>query len=352
MTYVGLVILSDPMASLYRRPRSRFFWIKFRDPSTGKIRYQSTGIDARRPGALRKAKAEQANRTQKEMSAPRTNERERWEAWAEPYLVQRYRVAGTLKGARIALRDLMSFFKELDIRIPRQVDYDVAARFVPWRTSGKTLEPVHHNTALLRFKLLSVLMSEAVRRGFSPGNPCREVKIRREPSKQKEEISAEHEQLIEAALRTKAAWMLEQWHVLMKTGCRISETYIPLDRIDEAAERVTLRLKGGKLHPTRLHPALLPLCAKARAENRPTLIGNTPDPVPIWCQFFKALGLPYSAHCTRVTVITRMLRAGHSPAVVCARIGHSETVNVIYRRLHPDDTKALDSALGESPIHW
>lgn len=339
------------MASIFERPGSRFWWVKYRDPGTGKILRKSTGIDVALPGARRKANGVAAKWTVREMAAPRTRELERWETWARPYLDERYKDRGSHKNAILAISDLMEFFKEKEIRTPRQVTHDHVAAFVPWRISNKKLEKVKKNTALLRFVYFRVLMGEAVRRGFADFNLCRDAEHEREPSKEKLEISEAHQKKIEAELESKPAWMREQFLVLMRQGCRVAETSVPMERIDEKAMTITLKLKGGWMHTAALHPDLLPLVAKARSEGRTALIEGPPTGSwpAIWSDFFKRRELPYSIHCTRVTVITRLARAGASVVDICNFIGHSQEVNRIYRKLKPADSLSLLSILAGAP---
>lgn len=340
------------MASVYQRKGSRFWWIKYRDPVSGELVRKSTGYDVTAHASRRKAKALEATWTQREMAAPRTRETERWEAWADGYLRDRYAGSLSLDSALLALRDLLVFFREHGIRTPRQVTYQVASSFVPWRLSTKLLGKVKLNTARLRFVYLSVLMSEAVRRGFSETNPCREVRLKKAEPKEKQEISPEDQARIEAELLSKPQWMREQWLVLMRHGCRIAETAVPLNEIDTDAMTITFRLKGGKKHAATLHQDLLPLIATARAENRKTLIEGPPVTSwsSVWSDFFSRRKLPYSIHCTRVTVITRLIRAGHSTSTVSNFIGHTEAVNRIYRKLKPRDSQALLDTLAGAPI--
>jgi len=340
------------MASVYRRKHSRFWWVKYRDPATGKTVRKSTGLDVVIPNARKTAKGLEADYTRKEMMAPKTREAERWESWADAYFRQRYANNPlTLVNSMKGLRDCLVFFREFGILVPRQVTYAVASRYVPWRIEGKTIGKVCHNTARLRFITLSVLMGEAVRRGFAEFNPCRDVKVPKKPAKEKEEITAEHQALIETALKDEKQWMRDQWLVMMRHGCRIAETRVPLGRINECGTpaTITFRVKGGKLHTTMLHPDLLPMVQGARAESREFLVDPPIGQTALWCQFFQRLAMPYSAHCCRVTVITRLLRENHSPALVCSFIGHSEEVNRIYRRLKPADSLALLDTLAGVP---
>jgi site-specific recombinase XerD len=362
------------MAHIFRRPGSRFFWIKYRDPGSGEVVRESTGWDEETPDVKQKLKRLRAEKHAKEMSAPRTNERERWEKWAYPYFEDRYRLKpGSLKNAKKALVDLMMFFQEKEIRTPRQVTYDIAAAFVPWRIAkrfrkrkevdasaptkpkkrkGDPKTGVSRNTGRLRFAYFRVLMSEAVRRGFTDNNPCREVELQRDPAKEKNEITADDQAKIESELATKPQWMREQWMVLMRQGCRVAETAVPLERINTDEMTITFKLKGGRLHTASLHKQLLPLVERARAEGRTCLIEGPPSSSwpAIWSDFFTRRDLPYSIHCTRVTVITRMVRKGSSVTDVCNLIGHTEAVNKIYRKLKPKDSASLLDILDGASI--
>lgn len=333
------------MASIYTRARSPFFWVKWRDPATGRLRQESTGIHVAAAGALQLVNRRRAELEVRELSAPKVRQGERWETWARDYFETRYAGTGSLKNALRALVDGLAFFRDHGAIIPRLLTYDIARQFVTWRKSAKTLPAIHHNTAKLRLVYLTILASEAVRRGMADGNPFREVKCTRLPAKRKQEITAEDQRRIEQLLADAKPWMREQWLVLMRTGCRIAETLVPLDRIDEQRMTITFRLKGGRLHTAPLHPDLLPLIATARHEKRRTLVVVPPSYCAVWSGWFKMHGLPYSAHCTRVTVITRLLRANYSPAKVCALIGHSEEINVIYRRLTAPDVAELLTVL-------
>ena len=337
------------MASIYPRAGSRFFWIRFRG-ADGKYQGISSGIDVALPGARKKAKIMAAKYTIKELSAPKIRESERWESWALNYLTRRYSATGSWSNVELAFRDLLAFFAAFNIKMPRQVTYQVAAEFVSWRMAAKDMSKISMNSARLRFVYFSVLMKEAVNRGYAEFNPCRDVKNRRTPPKEKQEITAEHQVIIEAALKSRLEWMQDQWLVMMRQGCRIAETSVPLERIDTEQMTIELKLKGGRMHSARLHRDLLPLVAKVRERGDTHLVrlGSHGDATR-WCEFFKKLKLPYSSHCCRVTVITRLLRANYTPALVASFIGHSEEINRIYRRLKPVDSRDMLDTLAAAP---
>lgn len=339
------------MASVYPRKGSRFWWIRYRD-ANGKRKAISSGIDKRLPGSKSLAKAEAAKHLADEALVPRVNEKEAWAAWAGVYMEERYKGTGSHRNATVALRDLLTYFAENGIRTPRMVNYQNAAGFIPWRIGkkpGRGLPRITLNTARLRFLYFRILMAEAVRRKFASFNVCRDVAVRGERPKEKLEITEDDEKKIESALKTAPEWMQDQWLVMMRQGCRIAETRCPLPQIDTQRMTITFRVKGGRFHTAALHHDLLPIVYKARAQGRLLLIEGSPNDAARWCDFFKALKLPYSSHCCRVTVITRLLRESHSAALVSAFIGHTEEINRIYRRLKPADSKALLTTLEASP---
>lgn len=344
------------MASVYTRPGSSFFWISYRDPLTRKIRRESTKFSVDAIDGRRHALAQAAFRTQGELESPRAADHELWQAWVPGFLEERYAASPlTLLRAKDAWVALYAYLRAQHVAAPRQLVYKLAAGYLGWRKDAKKsgLRSVHHNTAVLEAKFLSVVMRQAVRLGFAIGNPCREVELRRTPAKQKPEISPQDERLIEYALARKDVpqWMRDHWLVLMRLGCRSTEAFTPLHYIDDRFATIRLRIKGGGSHTAPLHKDLKPLVARARAARRGTLVEVQRYAPKQWHTFFKRLGLPYSIHCTRVTVITRLLRAGYTPAEVCAYIGHSEEINVLYRRLRPADVRHLGEALGVQRGH-
>lgn len=335
------------MASLFKRPRSPYHWVKYRDPVTGKVKAESTGLRRDNPEESKKAHQHRAKLEMLELSAPKVNPGERWGDWAPAYIEERYGGSGSLRSARLGLRDAIEFFKQFNVPAPRFLTHAIACEFVPWRVSKDCrIGAVGRNTAKLRFTYLRIIVAKATKLGLCEVNPTRDVEVRGAPAKKKNEITIEDQKVIERRLLQHPQWMREQWLILMRQGCRIGETVVPMDRINTDTMTITFKLKGGALFTTALHPDLLPLVKLARKEKRPTLI--TPPRQKFsgaWTLLFQACKLPYSAHCTRVTVITRLLRANHSPAKVCAFIGHQEEINRIYRRLTAPDVRELLSAL-------
>ena len=337
------------MASIYERPNSPFHWLKFRDPNTGKMARKSTGYRVGDPGARNKAMimANEASNAELKMKGVKAGEH--WGAWVPGYIATRYITnEATKRRVKSDWTTCEIFLREFGVLAPRHLDYATAALFIPWRTSDRcTRSKVKHNSALNEFRFLKMICREAVRRGFASVNGCAEVELRRRAPKVKPEISTEDQAKIEASLENRPGWMRDHWIFLMCQGCRAAEARVPLDRVNEARNEITLRLKGGKLHTAPMHESVLALYHKAKKEGAEVMVD-----VPLmsfsgtWKLAFKAVGLDISVHSTRVTVITRLLRAGKTPAEVCAFIGQTESVNAIYRRLKPQDVRSLTSILG------
>ena len=135
--------------------------------------------------------------------------------------------------------------------------------------------------------------------------------------------------------------------VAMRQGCRLTETQVPLERIDLEKRVITFLAKGGRLHAAPLHPELVPLVRERAEAGCGTLVDLPAQPSPRWGEFFKQVGLPHlTFHCTRVTVVTRLCEAGFSESQTMAYVGHSSTlVHALYRKMRPSAVSALCEAL-------
>ena len=335
------------MASLYRQKDSVYFWVKFRNPITNKIVRATTGFRFDDPDGRRKALQVVNEKTRQELETPKFSNTEVWQAWVPDFLKLRYQNSPlTLRRACDSWVPILAYFNEINIPTPKHVTYSIVAGYMPWRLNKSNgLRAVKHNTAVLEVKFLSVIMRESVRRGYCTANPCRELEVRRIPVKQKPEITPTMEAKISEALLKAPEWMQDHWIILMRQGCRMSEAAVPLSEIDEFRGTIRFRIKGGKYHTAPLHSDILPILYKARDRGQTTLVNLPKSPAKAWHTFFRRVGFEISVHSTRVTVITRLLRQGFSPALVAAYIGHTEEINVVYRRLTPVDARHLGAAL-------
>jgi hypothetical protein len=88
---------------------------------------------------------------------------------------------------------IMLWLQRKRIHSPRQTTYRLGIEYLDWRTTFKkrTGKIVRRNTAILELKLLSLVMGEAVRMGYADANPLVSMKIRRERTAKKPELTDE-----------------------------------------------------------------------------------------------------------------------------------------------------------------
>jgi hypothetical protein len=275
---------------------------------------------------------------------------EMWGLWVQGFLETHYRGSPKSLGrALLAWKQWQAFLKLRGIPVPRALTYGSVMDFFSWRTGQvrRTIKKnISHNTALYDIRFMSVVMREAVRRGFALNNPCSELGMKKDKPAEKPEITDEEVEKIRAALLNKPEWMTTAFEIAMHQGCRLRETRINKRDVDFARGVVTLRAKGGKVFATKLHPKLVPMLRSLFAKSEWTL--EFPQmPSKDWWTLFKELELDHLCfHCTRVTVITKLARAGVPVQQTMAYVGHAnETIHKIYQRLNPADLNAVTAAI-------
>lgn len=340
------------MASFYTKKDSKFFYIKYRK-SDGSWADKSSCIDRYSPGSLRKIKQHVAEETAKELRQTPGQGRA-WNTWVPQFLDRKYQHSPkTSKRMLNAWSALSTYLQAMNIIGPSEVTYHLCKEYPNWRTNppNHLIKARSWNTALYEIKAFGLIMQECVRRGWIGANPCWRLGLKRHNTKVKPEISEEEQIKIETALETEKEWMRDSWLVSMRQGCRISETAVPMQNIDQNRGVMTFYGKGGKIHAAPIHPDLIPLIQKAKKEFRPTLVELPKYAPKLWCKFFKDLGMKHlSFHCTRVTVITRLARGGFNSQQTKAYVGHaSETIHAIYQRLTAPDVAHLGAVLGKQP---
>lgn len=348
------------MAWLFKQARSPFWWVGYRDPISGKVVRESTGFRIGIGEEYGKARACRAALAAKESECASVKVADRWDAWVPAYLSVRYAAATrTYERIQHNWRFMSLYLDDNQIAGPQQLTRQHCLNYVPWRrrkNRSQGFNGVSHNTALHDLKLLSVLMGEAVRRGIVQFNPCRDLEIRKTTPKPKPELSDGEVALI----RTEIAKRIEKqasddfpyalkfdwghflrvsFEIALAQGCRLSETLLDVHRdIDTVNMTIRFHAKGDKYYETALNPVLVPLFQELRQSGR----RMTFDPPKqrsmlslVWKKFLKRIGLPHLCfHCTRVTAISRLERAGAPEPVVMQLVGHaSTTVHRIYRRV-------------------
>jgi len=339
------------MATLYRRSGSPFWWIKFR-AETGLQVQQSTGLRYGMSLDTKRARELVAQKSLIEIQCGKTIFEENWAAWVPGFLARRYTGKEKSFKAMVARwRNVEGFLKSKLIFGPKQVSYRVALDFIEWRKIKAS-----HNTALHEVKALSLVMGEGVKLGFIVANPVSRLGVHKQKPKQKPELTQDQIDTIRLELKavdpvTKElkwpSWMSIAFEIAIHQGCRLRETQVLLTDINLEKQSITFNAKGGKRFTTALHPNLIPLIQELKKTDvKYTCI--LPDLPSKWFwMFFKQLGMRgVCFHCTRVTVVTRLARAGVPMSQAMRFVGHaSETVHMIYQRLSVDDLSDCLKAL-------
>jgi site-specific recombinase XerC len=337
------------MAGLFQHKGNPYWWLQFR--KGGKWHQRSTGLRFKSTLQTREAKELCAEHTLKEFRDQREVSLGLWSEWLLDFFDQRYATKPkTRQRFRTTWRTFQVYFEEFGIDHPSKVNHAVVMDYLLWRLKPHVgVYNAGRNTALFELKMLGIILGEAVKREYCTTNPARGLGLARERPREKPEITIEEERKIRGALVNYPEWMQVSFEIAMSIGCRLHETSIDFKQIDLTTGRVHFNQKGGRIHSTFFPPTVLPLLESLKANwNRKTL--ELPrSPSKLWCQFFHRLGMKHlSFHCTRVTVVSRLCRAGVPERVAMRFVGHSSTtVHRIYTRFALDDLQPAVQALAE-----
>jgi integrase len=197
-------------------------------------------------------------------------------------------------------------------------------------------------------------MGEALKRGWCETNPCAKLGIKKDDPDEKPEITPAEEDDIREALPAFVAQnpeayghMVNSFEIAIHQGCRLRETQVLLTDIDTGRKTITFRAKGKKVFATQLHPKLIPLVNGLHASGEKVTCKVPMLASKHWRDFFDQLDLSHlSFHCTRVTVVTRLARAGVPISQAMSFVGHaSRLIHRIYTRLQPGDLSLCIAAL-------
>lgn len=343
-------------ASVISRKRSPRYSIVYWCAEQQKRIFETTPFLVSDPNGRRKALL-LANEKGKLAAADKeTGGSDRWENWVEGFLNDRYRGRDrTLPRYIYGWSQWHAFLCETKTRVPRALDYHTVLKFIEWRSSqvkpasGKR---VSKNTALCDVKVMSVIMREAMRRGYAETNHCEKLGIQKDPARQKPEMKDTEIATIRAALKSRPEWMQTAFEIALLQGCRLSETSLPLEMVDLSRMTITFAAKGrggGEKHvfTTMLHQNLVPLMKELKRRGARVTCTLPQMAAKEFHMFFREVDMPHLCfHCTRVTVITRMARAGVPMSQAMSFVGHaSETVHRIYQRLAAADLSSAVAAV-------
>lgn len=354
------------IASIY--PRGRIWWIAFRDDA-GKLCRESTGMLVNNGPQTRVALQMEAEKTLAERKARGPVGREGWDRWVGEFIALRYRhKPQSLLRYEVAWRTLRMFLEERGILIPRHLTRAHCFEYFAWRdkaNKSKGKYRAEHNTALLEIKFLALVMKEAVLRGYAGANPCRELGIKRAPVRKRPMFQREWLERIEANIAAMPDGPVKEFfdvshRIAVHQGCRISETHLdPMTQVDIANRTITFRAKGGKMHCTALHPALVPIFVEMQRLRKTETYLKPKSPSKLWFNFLTKIGLKavhkyVCFHSYRVSVSTWLAQRNVPERKAMRYVGHaSTTVHAEYQRLEVGDSRdavdALSSDIFPSP---
>jgi len=334
------------MASLYPKAKSPFWWIQFIEG--GKRKNQSTGLRRDNPVETAQAHVLLAQWREREAVGKDGESGEAGWDFVGDFLAQNAgRNPSTLRRYETAWHWIALFLGQNELRSPRDVRFRHAAEFVEFRTNWKKKSgrQVGRNTAILDLKVFSQLMQRAVQLEIIQGNPLVKTGLKREKARKKPEITKQEFDEIERALEDEPEWMQTSFAIARHTGCRLSETVIPLRNIDFDSGVIHFENpKGGeeRAFSVPLPAALRPVLERLRGLGRRVTLELPFQPSRKWGQFFARLGLPHLCfHCLRVSYVTALARTGAPRAVAMRLVNHSsELVHRVYQRLDVDDLRA------------
>lgn len=367
------------MASLYKRSKqvgsrtvitSPFWWIKFIDPANIKRDKQGRPVPTRRSTGFkigngpdtRRARELEAACTLQERQWCRGDNRAFWDLWVTDFLNLRYNAcAGTLERAHTCWRTLRQFLTEKNIAAPQHLTRENCFDYMRWRNHPNKAAGKYracHNTALLELKFLRVIMREAVARKYAAANPCAELGIKRAEAGIKPELTPEITALIRQKIQTVKdealkAMLHHSFEIAYHHGVRLGATWLnPMTDVWHDAEGWKIRFtqKGNRTSTKFLHPNLIPMFEKLRAEGKTETYPKPPrrqNTTTRWSKFLKQHGIKAALpgvtfHSTRVTVVTALARKGVDQRIAMNYVDHaSTTVHKIYLRLKPQDSSKV-----------
>lgn len=349
--------------SVYERPGRPTFYVAYDCPLRARRVCESSGIKTDDPRGKLAAYAYAREKSSSGVMHGQSRDISAWGNWVEAWL--RMRFAGqplTLTSYLGAWKFLSHFLHEQKIPTPRALTYGHCVNFVLTRekqVKKRSGRKVSRNTALHNVKVLSRIMREAVRRGYSQGNPCFRLSedvprahVAEKPEFTDEQIAAVRAELARPGDRgpTRPEWMAIAFEIALHQNCRLRATQIAMDCVDLVRDTIQFHEKGGQVFTVPIHPGLRPLLARLKAEGRkvtcvlPLLASRS------FSRVLRRIGLPHTFHCTRVTGITRFARAGVPEQQAMAYVNHGGwAVHRIYQRLKPADVRGCHAALNFLP---
>ncbi len=344
------------MATIYKRTKSPYWWLKKYDAHTKTVIRQSTGYRIDSPIETRKAKVLASEATTLELRGPAADGDDAWAKWVPMYLEDRYSASPKTKMRYDSIwKSLRDFLIHHKIRAPKNLTRAHCLGYTTWRKAHFVMftKPVQHNTMVLEVKTLAMLIKEAIRRGFVQSNVATELGVKRKPGKQKPELTEEMIKMVEAHIETQKepikTFLSRSWLISKYQGARLSETHVnPLEDVLIFVQdgvkrgRIVFNAKGGKEHVAPLHPKLIPFFEDLIAKGVNETFEKPANPSRVWFDFLRRTKIKKAFpklchHCWRVTTASKLGRSQVKESTAMQYVGHSSTtVHRGYQRFQID----------------
>ena len=337
------------ICSAYDKKDSPFIWIQFLRQGRAKKEYLKTTIRKDDPERERKIAIE-LNRVSREllMDEPDREQKQSGWVWVGAWMNRKYRASPlTLKTYNRQWEAILPFFDEIGIDGPSAITREDCFAYIDWRTAQvkeKSKKNISINTALAEVKLLGMILDEGIKRGLLAVNHARKMGIAKDDPSQKPELTDDDLNIIRSALKTKPEWMRISFEIAMETGLRFSDTRLPRSAVNLAAGTIHLeKPKGGrgKAFSIPIYRGVRPMVEEFM-KSKKAFIWSPSDGTPAsihWMRFWSEVGITGACfHCSRVTFVTRGMRAGIPESVMMKMVNHgSKMISRIYQRWNVSD---------------
>jgi integrase len=345
------------MASLYKQNQSAYWYIAYK--KEGKWVRKSTGLRWDDPHDTAEAKALRATFEAAEHKTANTKQptsTNSWD-WVPEFFTNSGIAASSITRYRYGWNWVLLFLTKTKLA-PALVTYPAAEKYMEWRgsqkkKSGKTAV---RNTILFELKIFAYVLSEAVRRGIIPHNPLGEMRFKKAQPRKKPALTDAEITKCVRELQTEPGWMLGAFLIALHTGCRLSETQIPMSAIDVDGTPATITFpspKGGesKSFTVPMPTALRPLFEQMRSNKQTHTLQLPATRSRDFSRFFCKIGLRHiTFHCLRVTKVTRLRREAVPREIAMRLVNHSsELIHLLYDRHQVGDLLAYANAGSPSP---
>ena len=355
------------MASIYKKPDGPHWWLRtkvngvWKSFNTG-LKYDSE-IETSKAEILRAehSLSEKLKQTdQKTNSVLKKSKRDQGWGWVEEWIPLHCKTDATLKNYSATWKHIVHWLTLNGLHHPSLIKFAHGQEYVAWRVGRKARHRVcKKNTALQDIKFFKLILTQAARIGLISANPIGKLGIAKDKTPRKKEITNEGFEACLELLKIEPEWMQLSFQIGMHTGCRLSETSIPMENIDFSRGTITFGdPKGGETKAfTRPLPEELIAILKPLQKRKVTHEIPANHASRSFVRFFKRAGLNgVTFHSLRVSYITRLHRAGVPLAAAMRLVNHSsEAVHEIYNRLGVDDVmpyrhlKLFSSTIEENP---